>query len=124
MQGIYDLIGDRVQKLFNAQSVIIATLDLDNTVEHFNYSFENGQKFHHESRPFNKLRKLLIEKRHSIYIPTEEIAKTEYGLSALAGTQMSKSLLFVPLLTGNVIRGYVSLQNVDKENAFSDSDIR
>jgi GAF domain-containing protein/CheY-like chemotaxis protein len=124
MQGIYDLIGDRVQKLFNAQSVLIATLDLDNKVEHFNYAVENNQKFQHESRPFNKLRKLLIEKRHSIYIPTEEIAKKEYGLSALSGTQMSKSLLFVPLLTGNVIRGYVSLQNVDKENAFSESDIR
>ncbi len=124
MQGIYDLIGDRVQKLFNAQSVIIATLDLDNKVEHFNYAFENGKKYHHESRPFNKLRKLLIEQRQSIYIPTEELAEKKFGLSAIPGTKMSKSLLFVPLLTGNMIRGYVSLQNVDVENAFSDSDIR
>jgi len=35
-----------------------------------------------------------------------------------------QSLLFVPLLTGNLIRGYVSLQNVDMEHAFSDSNIR
>ncbi|MBK5272744.1 MAG: GAF domain-containing protein, partial [Bacteroidia bacterium] len=124
MQGIYDLIGDRVQKLFNAQSVIIATLDLDNKVEHFNYAVENGKKYHHASRPINKLRRLLIEKKHSIYIPTEEIAERDYGLSAIPGTKMSKSLLFVPLLTGNVIRGYVSLQNVDIDNAFSESDIR
>src|SRR5213075_1309347 len=44
--------------------------------------------------------------------------------SAIPGTKMPKSLLFVPLLTGTIIRGYVSLQNVDVENAFSDSDIR
>src|SRR5258706_763695 len=37
---------------------------------------------------------------------------------------MPKSLLFVPMLTGTIIRGYVSLQNVDIDNAFSESDIR
>ena len=37
---------------------------------------------------------------------------------------MPKSLMFVPLLSGNNIKGYVSIQNVDKENAFSESDIR
>src|SRR6187200_3531134 len=41
MQGIYNLVGDRVQHLFNAQVVIIATLDLENKYEHFNYLFEN-----------------------------------------------------------------------------------
>ena len=124
MQGIYDLVGDRVQKLFNAQAVIIATFDLDNKTEHFNYFFENDEKIKAEPRPINKLRQLLIDKKHSIYISTEEIARNEYGLTAIAGTQMPKSLLFVPLLTGNIIRGYVSLQNIDIENAFSESDIR
>src|SRR5436190_6703373 len=36
MQGIYDLVGERVQKLFNAQAVIIASFDLENNTEHFN----------------------------------------------------------------------------------------
>ncbi len=124
MQGIYDLVGDRVQKLFNAQAVIIATFDLDNKIEHFNYVFENDELVKLESRPITKLRQLLIDKKHSIYISTEEQAKTEYGITAVADTQMPKSLLFVPLLTGNIIRGYVSLQNIDIENAFSESDIR
>ena len=34
------------------------------------------------------------------------------------------NLLFVPMIVGDVVRGSVSLQNVDKENAFSESDIR
>ncbi len=124
MHGIYNLVGDRVQKLFNAQVVIIATLDTENKIEHFNYFFENGEKVNADSRPINKLRQLLIDKKDCIYIPTEEIATKEYNLTAIAGTQMPKSLLFVPLLTGSNIRGYVSLQNLDVENAFSNSDIR
>src|SRR5688572_15434677 len=124
MQGIYNLVGDRVQKLFNAQAVIIASFDLENKIEHFNYLFENGEMVKPDSRPINKLRQILIDKKKSIYISTEDQARNEYGLTAIPGTKMSKSLLFVPLLTGNIIRGYVSLQNVDIENAFSESDIR
>jgi GAF domain-containing protein/CheY-like chemotaxis protein len=124
MQGIYNLVGDRVQKLFNAQAVIIATFDLENKTEHFNYAFENGEKVKAESRPVNKLRQLLIDKKRAIYISTELQASKEYGVTAIGDTKMPKSLLFVPLLAGNFIRGYVSLQNIDTENAFSESDIR
>ena len=124
MQGIFNLVGDRVQHLFNAQVVIIGSFDLDNKIEHFNYAIEDGKKVTVESRPINMMRQLLIDKKKTIYISTEEQAKNEYGLSAIPGTKMSKCLLFVPLLSGNVVKGYVSLQNVDKENLFSDSDIR
>src|SRR5687768_18393479 len=37
---------------------------------------------------------------------------------------MPKSVLYVPLIVGNKVTSYVSLQNVDKENAFSESDVR
>jgi signal transduction histidine kinase/CheY-like chemotaxis protein/uncharacterized protein YigA (DUF484 family) len=124
MQGIYNLVGDRVQQLFNAQAVIIASFDLPNNLENFNYAIENGDKQKLEPRPINKLRQLLIEKRHTIYIETQEQAVTEYGLTAIENTEMPKSLLFVPLLTGSEIKGYVSLQNVDEEHAFSASDVR
>src|SRR6185437_4770775 len=124
MQGIYNLVGDRVQKLFKAQVVIIASFDLDNKMEHFNYAFEKGEMYKQESRPINKLRQLLIDKKHTIYIDTEKKASKEYGITAIGATEMPKSLLFVPLLTGNIIKGYVGLQNIDTENAFSESDIR
>ena len=124
MQGIYNLIGDRVQKLFDAQVVIIGSFDHANKLEFFNYTFENGQLYKIEPRPINKLRQLLIERKSRIYIETEKQAREEYGLTAIGDTKMPKSLLFVPLISGNEIKGYVSLQNIDKESAFSESDIR
>ncbi len=124
MQGIYNLVGDRVQKLFNAQGVIIASFDLPNKKEYFNYAFENGEKYNIEARTINEMRQMIIDKKHTIYIETEEKASTEFGITAIGDTKMPKSLLFVPLLSGSEIKGYVSLQNVDTENAFSQSDIR
>jgi hypothetical protein len=72
MQGIYDLVGDRLQKLFSAQAVIIASFDLLNKTEHFNYVFENGEKFKLEPRSIGDMRQMLIDKRCTIYIETEE----------------------------------------------------
>ena len=124
MQGIYELVGDRVQNLFHTHAAIIATFDLANKMEHFNYVFENGEKYKLDSRPINSLRQMIIDKKQTIYIDTEEKARTEYGLVAIGETKMAKSLMFVPLLSGNHVKGYVSIQNVDKEKAFNGSDIR
>src|SRR6266496_2451322 len=123
MQGIYNLVGDRVQKLFNAQAVIIASFDLANKKEYFNYAFENGEKYNIEPRTINEMRQMIIDKKHTIYIETEEKARNEYGIMAIEDSEMPKSLLFVPLLSGKEIKGYISLQNIDIEHAFNQSDI-
>ena len=124
MQGIYDLVGGRVQQLFHTHAVVIASFDLITKTEHFNYVFENGEKYILDPRPINNLRQILIDKKQTIYIATEEKAKNEYGITPIENTGMPKSLMFVPLLVGSNIKGYVSIQNIDKENAFNQSDIR
>jgi K+-sensing histidine kinase KdpD/CheY-like chemotaxis protein len=124
IQGIYNLVGDRIQQLFRAQAIIIGSFDLKNNIEHFNYTVEKGEKFDLGSRPIGKLRRLLIDKKSRIYVETEAQARDEYGITAVGATEMPKSLLFVPLLSANEVKGYASLQNVDEEHAFSESDIR
>jgi GAF domain-containing protein/DNA-binding response OmpR family regulator len=124
MQGIYNLVGDRVQTLFKAQAVIIATFDAQYKFENFNYVFENNERVKISSREINYLRRKLINDKQTIYIKTERQASEEYGITAIEDTEMPKCLLFVPLVAGTDVRGYVSLQNIDQENAFSDSDVR
>jgi hypothetical protein len=87
MQGIYDLIGDRIQQLFNAQAVIIATLDLDQQKEYFNYVFENNERIRLDSRPINALRQRLIDEKQFIYIASEAQAEMNTGVTAIASTK-------------------------------------
>jgi GAF domain-containing protein/DNA-binding response OmpR family regulator len=125
IQGIYNLVGDRVQKLFSAQVVIIATFDLEKNLEYFNYHFEKGELSYPDPRPFDKVRQHLIHTGQNILI-NENYSKAaaEYGMKVVPGTEAPKSLLFMPLKVGDKVTGYVSLQNIDKENAFSFSDVR
>jgi len=125
MQAIYDLVGNRVQNVFNAQALIIATLDKDTETEHFNYVMEKGERFYLKPRPYDKLRRHLMDKKEKILINKNfEQAAAQFGLTVLPGTEYPKSMLFVPLIAGDQVKRYVSLQNIDKEDAFSESDVR
>ncbi len=125
MQAIYDLVGQRITNVFQAQAIIIATLDTDSQLEHFNYAVEKGERFYLQPRPYDKLRQHLVETREKILINNNyEQAALKYGMAVLPGTEHPKSLLFVPLVIGEKVKSYVSLQNVDIENAFSDADVR
>ena len=125
MQAIYDLVGDRIRELFNAQVVVIATFDHDTATEHFKYIIEDGQRFYLASRPYDKLRQHLVVSKQKIVINTNYAeAYAKFGLKTLPGTNMTKSGLFVPLIIGDKVNSYISLQNNETENAFSESDVR
>src|SRR6202008_3733186 len=51
-------------------------------------------------------------------------AYARFGLKTLPGTNPTKSGVFVPLIIGDKVNSYISLQNMETENAFSDSDVR
>ena len=123
LQGIYDLVGNKVQELFDAQAVIIAGFDHETGEEHFNYTIENGERFYPESRSFDDLRRQVIETKQKVVIHTAEEARQWFKGAVVPGTKYMQSGMFVPLITKGIVTGYVSLQNVDKENAFSESEI-
>ena len=124
MQAIYDLVGNKIQELFDAQAVIISTFDHENGLEQFQYTIEDGERFYPESRPINKLRKHLIENKQKILINTAAEAQEWFGKEVVPGTKLMQSGVFVPLITGDIVTSYVSLQNVEKEHAFADSEVR
>src|SRR6056297_3231189 len=128
MQGIYDLVGDRLRELFDAQVTGIYTFDQDAGLEHFQYLFEDGERLYPESRPLNEIRKWIINNASLLQVNENaddkiyEITKERH--EPVPGTRLPKSLIFVPLTVGDEVRGCVSLQNLDREHAFSDSDVR
>lgn len=127
IQAIYDLVGEEIRDIFDAQVVSIGSYDYENELCHFKYDIEKGKRFYEEPRKFQGLDKYLIKNR-KVLLFNDNITK---GLQELGdnpdpapGTEMPKSAIWVPLIVGKEVRGHVSLQNIDRENAFSDSDVR
>src|SRR5678816_1132012 len=118
------MVGDRIRHLFDAQVVAIATLNPEEGTEKFQYIVEKGQRFYPAPRPLGKLRLHLIQSRKKIVINRQEEGYAWFGTDVVPGTEPIKSAVFVPLMIGDKITSYVTLQNIDKENAFTDAHIR
>ena len=125
MQAIHDLVGDRIRDLFDAQVVLLATFDHARGVEVFNYHFEKGRRLASPERAINETRRQLIAKRQPIVLDDltpERIAQR--GSTTIEGSEAPRSVIFAPMLVGDEVRGYISIQNIDRPNAFDDADLR
>ncbi len=125
MQAIYDLVGNKIRDIFDAQGVVIAIFDHANETTYIPYNFENGKLYSIDPFPFTGLHHHLIRTGKTVLInENAEQRRAELGMIILPGTQPTKSMLFVPLMIGGEVKGAISLQNVEHENAFTESDVR
>ena len=69
MQGIYNLVGDRLCDLFpDTQTLVIRTFNHETGFEYFQYAIEKGEKLTVQPRPFMWANKSLIETKRPIDI--------------------------------------------------------
>lgn len=125
MQEIYDLVGDKIREIFNAQSVMIGTYDPDAAITHVNYLFVNGERQHPEDSPMSKFAQYFIDTQETVVINTNaEQRVEELGMFVRNNAQIPRSMLYVPMVVSSRVRGFISLRNMEQENAFSDSNVR
>ena len=124
--GIYNLVGDRLCSLFpDSQTLVIRTFNHRTGLEEWRYAVEKGIRFKVEPRPFIWANKQLIETKKHLDIRENYVETAQkFGGTGVSKGQPPKSAVFVPMIAGDVVIGSISLQNIDKENAFSESDVR
>ena len=127
LQGIYDLVGEKLREIFNAQVVMIASYEGDDLRLMPRFLWEKGQRYYPgpSARGLNDLHRLLIRERRSLVLNQDANRRLDkLGAGTIPGTEPVKSAVFVPLTTAERVLGLISLQHIDREHAFSDSDVR
>lgn len=126
VQAIYNLVGDKIRDIFDSQVVMISTYDPQtDTIEH-RYAIERGEHIFAPGRyPIRGFRTQIVQTRQPVLVNTN-VAKlaARLGQHTIPGTITPKSWLGVPMIVGDQVTGILSLQNVDRENAFDESDLR
>ena len=124
LQAVYEAVGDTLRDVFDAQVVDIAVYDDASGLLHFPYAIERGRRLPDEP-PIELIgfRKHVMETREPLMVAagTPEVAE-RYGNPLVLSGEPAKSMLYVPLVVGGRATGVISLQNVDREHAFSESD--
>ncbi|TFH34299.1 MAG: GAF domain-containing protein, partial [Anaerolineales bacterium] len=126
MQAIYEAVGDKIHEVFSeAQVVDILHYDVDTKLLHPRYVLEKGKRYSVEPWPLRGFRKHIIETGRPLVINQDMQEKmVEYDNDWVVLGEPSKSWIGVPMIVGAAVKGVISLQHLDKENAFSDSDVR
>jgi PAS domain S-box-containing protein len=129
LQAIYDLVGEKLQEVFDAQVVDISTHDAATDLVHTPYAVERGVRYSDEPAPLHAygFKRHVFETGESVLVVENVLEAHEtYGLQVrLDGSgEMAKSFLFVPLVTASKVTGVISIQNLDREHAFDESDRR
>src|SRR5439155_2345893 len=109
IQAIYDLVGDKIQEMFDAQAVTITTFDLTTQMSYPRYVIEKGTRYFPQPRPLGNLARSLIATRQPELLTTRTDFE-RFGLSTIPGTEPSRSGLYVPLVAGDEVRGLIALQ--------------
>jgi signal transduction histidine kinase len=125
IQAIYELVGEKIRDIFDANTVVLATFDLDKSLMYRRYTIERGERFYLEPMPIPKVWLNFIQQGQPLLVNhhmLETLQQIDPEFKAPAG-EIPKCTLTVPIRIQGKLFGAISLQNVDRENVFSESDL-
>jgi signal transduction histidine kinase/DNA-binding response OmpR family regulator len=125
-EAIYTLMGEKIRDRFGSQAVVINTFDHNANLNYYRYVYEKGKRLDvTEPVPLNNIMKKLIETNEPVIFNENYAAlRKEYGLGEVIVGHQPKSAVWVPITAKDTVMGSISLQDIDRENAFSESDIK
>jgi len=125
IQGIYELVGEKIREIFDANVVVLATFDLDNNLMYRHYTIERGERFYSDPMSIPKIWMNFIQQGQPLWIKDhflEQALEVDPDFKVPAG-EVPKTSVTVPIKIQGKLQGAISLQNVERENAFTESDL-
>ena len=123
-QAIYEIMGSKMHEVFDAQVLDIGLLDEAEGVFRFPYTIERGIRYPDQPMEVIGFRKHVLESGEPLLLANDmDIARERYGNPKVWQGEPPKSSLFVPLVYDGKVRGVISVQNLDRENAFGPADV-
>ncbi len=124
-QSIVDLVGDKLREVLNTGEIGIRWYDANTDLIHYLYEYEHGLRL--SVPPASPAQSVtwakMVETRQPLVLNSPADV-TALGIAIIPGTDLSQSGVFVPLLAGDHVFGTITVENYERENAFSDSDVR
>ncbi len=126
--SIINLVGDKFREALGFLDLGIRIYDKEKNILHFPYEYEHGEKLDLPSGEPTVFSKYVLEKGETLLLnenTDEEAAKLGItGNLTIPGTDRSKCLIMVPIMLGNIAKGLILIENYERENAFTESEIR
>src|SRR5215216_673267 len=127
MQAIYELVGDKIREIFRNTDAEIRIYDPKTNLIQVPYITDMGKRIVVDPIPSPEMgmSSYVLRTGKTLVINENLLQEVEkYGTKILPGGHSAKSAVFVPLMVNNQARGLLVLGDVEREHAFSHSDVR
>jgi GAF domain-containing protein len=121
-QAIVELVGDKLREVFNTSDLVINWYDEKTDLLHYLYVYEHGKRLSLPPGPL-KAMETPIKRRIPIVVNTVEDLK-KMGITPVPGTDVGKSLIYVPIISSDRGLGAIGIENYERENVFGESELR
>ena len=123
IHAIFELVGNQIVGIFTGNSVSLYLYDPETDLAKAMFIMERGIR--HYLPPFTPgpIGRLSMKGKKPLMISTLAEFKI-MGARTVDGTEVSKSGIYTTLRVKDKVIGAVNIENLDKENAFTESDIR
>src|SRR4030095_2914466 len=123
LQSIVDLVGAKLREILATDDIGIRLHDRASDMIHYLYEVEHGSRLTVPPAKPGALARKLRADRQPIFGPSAEIAQT-YGARLIPGTEQSKAIAQVPIITADAVIGSISVESFEREDYFTESNIR
>ncbi|HEY2982493.1 MAG TPA: GAF domain-containing protein, partial [Anaerolineales bacterium] len=126
-QGIVDSVGNKLAEIFSEENVGIGFLDRASGMLKVPYLIENGRRIENVEFPIGEkgLVSHMFKTRQPLIINSDyERISAELGALDVSGEPDPRSWLGIPIIVHDEVIGAFSLQNWERENAYSASTVR
>ena len=128
IRGIYNAVGDKIREIFPEADVNIRIYDPHTNWVSYPYSYSGGEQFAIQSSLLDDkgFGPHVLRTCETLVINEDMTREAEkYGSYMLvSGRPMEKSAVYVPMVVGGQARGLIKLFDMNREHAFSASNVR
>src|SRR5205823_6191576 len=124
-QAIVDLVGDKLREVFDTPDLGIRWYDEKTKLAHILYAYEHGKRLFVAPAPPTRggLFETMRRTRQPIVLNDAADYRALPG-GPVPGTDESKSMIAVPIITSDRVLGSVTIENYERENAFGEAEVR
>ena len=126
IQAIYTLVAEKIRDTFNTDTVTINTFDFEKKLKLYQASIEDGKNFPAAARPMNSFDEFFVRDGRPYLLTKDAVEITMARFPDVVPFQgeLPKSFLAAPMTRDQKVFGYISLQNMEAEEAFDAADVR
>src|SRR5206468_3538130 len=120
-QAIIDLVGDKLREVFATPDLGINWYDEKTNKLHYLYAYEHGKRLEIAPRlpvPGGVFETMVRTRQPQVLNTIAKIGR------AIPGTDQSKSMIAVPIITSDRVLGMIGIENYERENAYGESELR